>query len=96
MKSLGILLVLVGTIVGALGQTNAPGVRKLSLEDCIQSALEKNLDLRIARYNPPMALSDLQNAYAGYDPSLTISGQHNYQMSGGGQYRGRHSCPANG
>jgi HAE1 family hydrophobic/amphiphilic exporter-1 len=86
MKSLGILLVLVGTIVGALGQTNAPGVRKLSLEDCIQSALEKNLDLRIARYNPPMALSDLQNAYAGYDPSLTISGQHNYQMSGGGQY----------
>jgi len=84
MKSLGILLVLAGTIVAALGQTNAPEVRKLSLEDCIQSALEKNLDLRIARYNPPMALSDLQNAYAGYDPNFSVGGRHDFQMSGGG------------
>ena len=73
-----------GTIVATLGQTNAPGARKVSLEDCIQSALEKNLDLRIARYNPPMALSDLQNAYAGYDPNFSISGRHDFQMSGGG------------
>ena len=56
----------------------------MSLEDCIQSALEKNLDLRIARYNPPMALSDLQAAYAGYDPNFTVGGAHNYSMSGGG------------
>jgi HAE1 family hydrophobic/amphiphilic exporter-1 len=86
MKSLGILLVLAGTIGAALAQTNALGVRKMSLEDCLQGALEKNLDLRIARYNPPMALSDLKNAYAGYDPTFSISGQHNFQMSGGGQY----------
>jgi outer membrane protein TolC len=84
MKSLGILLVLAGTVAAALAQTNAPGARKLSLEDCIQSALEKNLDLRIARYNPPMALSDLQNAYAGYDPNFSVGGRHDFQMSGGG------------
>ena len=75
MRLLGILLVLAGASVAALAQTNAPEVRKMSLEDCIQSALEKNLDLRIARYNPPMALTDLQAAYAGYDPNFTVAGR---------------------
>ncbi len=75
---------LAGTSVAALAQTNAPGARKLSLDDCIQSALEKNLDMRIARINPPMALTDVQAAYAGYDPNLTAAGAHNYSMSGGG------------
>jgi outer membrane protein TolC len=84
MKWLGILLILAGTTVAGLAQTNAPAVRRLSLEDCVQSALEKNLDLRIARYNPPMALADLKAAYAGYDPGFSASGAHNYSMSGGG------------
>ena len=44
---------LAGVSVAALAQTNTPGARKVSLDDCIQSALEKNLDMRIARYNPP-------------------------------------------
>ncbi len=84
MKWFGIWLVMAGTSVVGLAQTNAPAVRQLSLEDCIQSALEKNLDLRIARFNPPMALADLQAAYAGYDPNFAASGAHNYSMSGGG------------
>jgi outer membrane protein TolC len=78
------LLVLAGTSVTGLAQTNGLAVRSLSLEDCVQSALEKNLDLRIARYNPPMALADLKAAYAGYDPNFAASGAHNYSMSGGG------------
>ena len=100
MRLLGILLMLAGASVAALAQTNAPEVRKLSLEDCIQSALEKNLDLHIARYNPPLALSDLQAAYAGYNPNFTVGGAHNYSMTVGevrsddwhhriGQHRGR-------
>jgi outer membrane protein TolC len=84
MRLLGILLVLIGASVAAPAQANGPEVRKVSLEDCIQSALEKNLDLRIARYEPPKALSDLQAAYAGYNPNFSFSGQHNYSMSGGG------------
>ena len=56
----------------------------MSLDDCIQSALEKNLDMRIARYNPPMSLMDLQTAYAGYNPNFTVAGQHSFSMSGGG------------
>jgi outer membrane protein TolC len=84
MKPLGTLLVLAGTCVAVLAQTSAPEVRKVSLDDCIQSALEKNLDMRIARYNPPQSLADLQAAYAGYTPNFTLGGAHNYSKSGGG------------
>ena len=79
-------LVLVGGSLGALAQTNAPEVRKLSLEDCLQSALRKNLDLQIARYVPPLATLDLQGAYAGYDPTFSINPgnpQHSYSKSPG-------------
>ena len=64
-------------------QTGSPKAQSLSLADCIQNALKKNLDLQIARYNPPQARLDLQAAYAGYDPSFSIGGQHNYSLSGG-------------
>jgi outer membrane protein TolC len=82
MRLLGMSLMLAGLSVAALAQTNAPGIRKVSLEDCVQSALEKNLDMRIARYNPPQALADLQAAYAGWNPTFTAYGAHNYSMSG--------------
>jgi outer membrane protein TolC len=78
------LLMVAGVSVAALAQTNAPQVRMLSLEDCIQSALGKNLDLRVARYEPPKALSDLQAAYAGYNPNFTFAGGHGYSKTGGG------------
>ena len=68
--------------VAALAQTNTPGARKVSLDDCIQSALEKNLDMRIARYNPPMALADLQAVYGGYNPTFKVDGSHSYTMNG--------------
>jgi outer membrane protein len=84
MKQSATLLLLISTCLVAHAQTNFPAVRKVSLEDCVQGALEKNLDLRIARYEPPKSLSDLQAAYAGYNPNFTVGGQHNYSMSGGG------------
>ncbi len=84
MRLLRIWLVLAAASTTALAQTNAPEVRKLSLEDCIQSALQKNLDLQIARYVLPLAVLDLQASYAGYDPGFSISGNHNFSMSGGG------------
>lgn len=84
MRLLAISLVLAGAGLAALAQTNGPDARKVSLEDCIQGALAKNLDLRIARYNPTLAMTDLQAAYAGYDPSFSIAGAHNNNTSGGG------------
>ena len=84
MRLLRIWLVLAGASLAVLAQTNAPEIRKLSLEDCIQNALRKNLDLQIARYIPPLALSDLQASYGGYNPNFSIGGAHNYSMTAGG------------
>ena len=84
MRMFRMLLVLAGTCAVALAQTNAPGVRKVSLDDCIQGALEKNLDMRIARYEPPKSLADLKAAYAGYNPTFSFQGTHRYSKTGGG------------
>src|SRR6266700_348285 len=84
MRLLTILLTLAGASVAALAQPKATEVRKISLDQCIQDALKRNYDLQIARYNPPMALADLHAAYAGWDPNLSLSGAHNFSLSGGG------------
>jgi outer membrane protein TolC len=84
MRQLCIWLVLAGTTLSALPDTNSSSVRVLTLQECIQSALQRNLDLQIARYIPPLALTDLQSAYSGYDPNLLLSGQHSYYTSAGG------------
>ena len=71
-------------IASASAQTNALKVRLISLQDCVQDALSKNLDLRIARYTPSQARLDLSAAYAGYDPLFFLGGQHSYSRTGGG------------
>jgi outer membrane protein TolC len=57
-------------------------VRELSLQECIQLALQTNLDLQIERYNPQIAHFTLSGAYAGYDPLLSLSGQHDRTETG--------------
>ena len=84
MTLLRILMVLAGAVAMAQAETNAPEIRRMSLDDCVQSALEKNLDLRIARLTVPQALADLQGAYGGYDPTFKASGEHDFNLSGGG------------
>ena len=61
--------------------TNA-NTRAMSLQDCIQEALQHNLDVEIQRYNPQISLYNLRAAYGGYDPTFSASGQHNYDVSG--------------
>ncbi len=48
----------------------AAEVRQLSLSDCLQLAIEKNLGLRIARYDPRLATVALHSAYSPYDPTF--------------------------
>jgi outer membrane protein TolC len=62
--------------------TNTVAPRAMSLEDCIQEALQHNLDVQIERYAPQISLYNLRGAYAGYDPLFNISGQHSYDKSG--------------
>ena len=84
MRQFGILLVLAGTALGVSGQTNTLETRKLTLEDCIQVALEHNLDVKIKRFNPEISRFTLRAAYGAYDPSLFVSGGHDYSVSPGG------------
>jgi outer membrane protein len=78
----GLTSLTLAVLAAAAGE--APQTRALSLEDCLQSALEKNLDLQIARYNPSLAQAALQGTYAGYNPNFSASGAHNFSLSGGG------------
>ena len=56
--------------------------RAMSLEDCIQQALQHNLDVQIERYAPQISLYNLRSDYGGYDPTFNISGQHQYNDTG--------------
>lgn len=80
-----IALVVVMAAAGLAGaETAAPRKRAMSLTDCVQEALLRNLDVQIERYNPQISRLGLRGSYAGYDPSFTISGTHDYRLSGGG------------
>jgi outer membrane protein len=75
MKSLVASLIFLIALAGAVAQTNSPA-RVMSLQDCIQAALQHNFDVQIQRYSPEIALYGVNGAYAGYDPTLNISGTH--------------------
>jgi outer membrane protein TolC len=64
--------------------TNTVAGRAMSLTDCIQEAVQHNLDVQIERYQPQISLYNLNSAYSGYDPTLSLSGLHSYNVSGGG------------
>ena len=78
------LLTLSIFITGAQAQDAPNKVRMLTLQDCVQLALEHNLDLQIERINPRLAFYDIDIAFAGWDPNFSISGRHNFNLNGGG------------
>jgi len=84
MKSFSIVLIFFSAVFAVAAQTNldASAGRAMSLQDCIQESLQHNLDLQIDRYNPQISLFALQGAYSGYDPTLNISGEHEYNTGG--------------
>ncbi|MEI6194192.1 MAG: TolC family protein, partial [Verrucomicrobiota bacterium] len=91
MKKIGVGLSLFAAAFAAAAQTNAvPATRAMSLTECIQSAVAHNLDVQIQRYNPQLALFNLNSAYGGYDPSFSFSGQHSYNNSGAEFQNGQH------
>jgi outer membrane protein TolC len=70
-----------GTVV--MAQTNtASQVRQVSLQDCIQFALQHNISLQIDRYNPDIARFNLLADYGAYDPLFSLSGQHDHNEAG--------------
>lgn len=79
---LALLLAAAGKTVGAETTSATPLPRSLSLQDCIEMALRNNLDLRIERYNPQLALYDLNAARGGYDPVVRGSAEHANRTQG--------------
>src|SRR5690348_10677586 len=69
---------------GLSGAKNATNERKLSLEECIEIALRHNLDVQIRRLSPDIARYTLRANYGSYDPSLSFSGEHDFNQSAGG------------
>lgn len=86
MKYSGLMAFVFFAALPATAQTNldlttgAP--RPMSLQDCFAAAIQHNLDIQAERYTPKMSLYDLNSAYGGYDPTLNISGQHNFSRFG--------------
>ncbi|MGA2787703.1 MAG: TolC family protein [Verrucomicrobiota bacterium] len=65
--------------------TNAMAIaaaRSMSLEDCIQQALQHNFDVQISRYDPQIQLFTVRANYGGYDPTLNLSGNYTYSKDG--------------
>lgn len=61
-----------------------PQSRPLSLDDCIQLALQHNLDIQITRRTPEIARLSLSGAYGGYDPSFSAGYRHSFSSRPGG------------
>jgi outer membrane protein TolC len=56
------------------GETSGP--RILSIKECIRLALEHNLDIQIARYNPKISYYGLEASYGAWDPTFSAGGNH--------------------
>lgn len=79
--------------IPSLFAADSPPPRPISLQECIEMALQKNLDLRIERYNPQFALFNLAAARAGYEPTLSLAGEHDHSESGSRILSGGFSIP---
>lgn len=64
----------------ASAQSNLPGTRArlLTLNESIEMALSRNLDLQIQRASADIARFDLNGSYGAYVPQLSFSAKHDY------------------
>ena len=64
----------------AQAQTNEPGTlaRFLTLQECIDLALSKNLDVQIQRVTMEAASASLTSSYGAYDPSFSIFARRDF------------------
>src|SRR6185503_15085160 len=65
----------------AFAQTNA--VRNLTLQECVQMAIERNLDIRIEQFRPQFDQYTLQGLYGYYEPAFSFEARENFNSSPG-------------
>lgn len=60
-------------------------VKAVSVDECVQQALLKNLDIRIARFLPDLTRINLNGAYGAYDPNFSFNSGYDFNRSPGQQ-----------
>ena len=65
-----------GTNAAAVPAGMNAATRTMSLEDCIQEALQHNLDVQISRYIPQIQLFTVRAGYGAYDPTFDFTATH--------------------
>jgi outer membrane protein TolC len=75
-----LLAVALATPLMGAGQSNPPATRTrlLSLDESIEMALSRNLDLQIQRASADIARFELNGSYGAYVPQLSFSAKHDY------------------
>lgn len=65
---------LAAALAGAVSFTSVaePAKKPVSLDECIQLALQKNLDIRISRFAPELTQLSLEATYGAYDPNFNF------------------------
>ena len=73
------------TAIAALTTAGAAEIPSgaITLEQCIQIALENNLGVRISNYQPRLAALNLQGAYGAYDPRFNWGATDSFRESKG-------------
>jgi outer membrane protein len=79
--SVGILVAIAmgWALVGSAQTVTMPqNPRRISLQECIELALSRNLDLQIQRISTEIARDDLWISYGAYLPNFAFSARHDY------------------
>ena len=66
----------------AAAQTTAPSAPPLTLEECVQRAMEHGFDIDIQRYNPAYAKDAVDVARGAFDPTLSLNGSQSHSNTG--------------
>lgn len=88
--------ILVGTVLAmpVFSAEPAPTKRAISLQECIQMAMERNFDLRLGQLDVQLRRYELSSLYGAYDPIVGVGGRHTYTESQGGLTQDNLSAPA--
>ena len=68
------------SVVAADSEGEAMKGRAMSLDDCLEQALEHNLSLQVERITPLISRANLRLAYAGWEPEFQASYNHEYRQ----------------
>ena len=88
MKIVSVSFGLAGVIGFAMCGQAVAAERPMTLAEIIELATKHNLDVQIERYNPQLAVYNLEGLYGAYDPGINFLGAHNHDEAGPSRFNG--------